>query len=360
MKSASQPLVSVVTPVHNESAYLAECIESVLAQTYENWDYTIVDNCSTDGSAEIAHKYAARDRRIRVHENQHFLPAIANHNCALSTLSPTSKYCKVVLGDDWIFPECLQRMVGLAEQQPSVGIVSAYALEGQQVKWTGLPYPAHRISGREICRKHLLDELYVFGTPTTVLYRSDLVRSRDRFYDETNIHADTDVCFALLQKCDFAFVHQVLSFTREQPGSLSTTASDLHAYFPAMLQLLLTYGPYYLAEGELEERLERHLSEYYMFLGKSLLAGRNEEFWEYHQGKLARTSVGFSKGRLAKGASQSVLRAALHPRVSMGKLLQRRKSGIQQVTPAAGRAKAIMPLNPECSEKAARAFSRSS
>jgi hypothetical protein len=126
------------------------------------------------------------------------------------------------------------------------------------------------------------------------------------------------------------------------------------------LQLLLTYGPYYLAEGELEERLERHLSEYYMFLGKSLLAGRNEEFWEYHQGKLARTSVGFSKGRLAKGASQSVLRAALHPRVSMGKLLQRRKSGIQQVTPAAGRAKAIMPLNPECSEKAARAFSRSS
>src|ERR1700678_1501181 len=209
MKSASQPLVSIVTPVHNESAYLAECIESVLAQTYDNWDYTIVDNCSTDGSAEIAHKYAARDRRIRVHENQQFLPAIANHNCALSTLSQKSKYCKVVLGDDWIFPECLQRMVSLAEQQPSVGIVSAYALEGHQVKWTGLPYPANRISGREICRKHFLDELYVFGTPTTVLYRSDLVRSRDRFYDETNIHADTDVCFALLQRCDFAFVHQV-------------------------------------------------------------------------------------------------------------------------------------------------------
>ena len=336
MKSASQPLVSIVTPVHNESAYLVECIESVLAQTYENWDYTIVDNCSTDGSAEIAHKYAARDRRIRVHENQQFLPAIANHNCALSTLSPTSKYCKVVLGDDWIFPECLQRMVSLAEQQPSVGIVSAYALERQEVKWTGLSYPAKVISGREICRRHLLDGLYVFGTPTTVLYRADLVRSRDRFYDEANIHADTDICFALLQSCDFAFIHQVLTFTREQQGSLSTTASDVHAYFPAMLQLLLTYGSYYLSEDELEDRLECHLSEYYKFLGKSLLVGRNEQFWEYHKGKLTRAGVGFSRSRLAKGASQSLLGAALHPKISIEKLLRLRKTEIPRVIPAPG------------------------
>jgi glycosyltransferase involved in cell wall biosynthesis len=358
MKSASQPLVSIVTPVHNESAYLAECIESVLAQTYENWDYTIVDNCSTDGSAEIARTYAAKDRRIHIHENQQFLPAIANHNLAVAKISPGSKYCKVVLGDDWIFPECLQRMVGLAEQQPSIGLVGAYALEGQQVKWTGLPYPAKVTSGREVCRKHLLEGLYVFGTPTTVLYRADLVRSRDRFYDEANIHADTDVCFALLQMCDFAFIHQVLTFTREQQRSLSTTASDIHAYFPAMLQLLLTYGSYYLAEDELEDRLECHLSEYYKFLGKSLFVGRDEEFWEYHKGKLTRAGVGFSRGRLAKGALQSLLGATLQPKISIEKLLQRRKVGTQQVMPAAGGAKAVMPLNPKYSGKIARAFGR--
>jgi cellulose synthase/poly-beta-1,6-N-acetylglucosamine synthase-like glycosyltransferase len=40
-----QPLVSIVTPVYNEAQHLAECIESVLAQTYQNWDYTIIDNC---------------------------------------------------------------------------------------------------------------------------------------------------------------------------------------------------------------------------------------------------------------------------------------------------------------------------
>src|SRR5689334_13934856 len=129
MTALPQPLVSIVTPVYNEAQYLAECIESVLAQTYQNWDYTILDNCSTDRTAEIACRYAAGDPRIRVLRNEHFLPAIANHNAALRAVSPASKYCKVVLGDDWIFPECLQRMVGLAEAHPSVGIVGAYALE---------------------------------------------------------------------------------------------------------------------------------------------------------------------------------------------------------------------------------------
>ena len=60
MNTASEPLVSIVTPVYNEAEYLAECIESILAQLYQNWDYTIVDNCSTDGSVEVARRYAAK------------------------------------------------------------------------------------------------------------------------------------------------------------------------------------------------------------------------------------------------------------------------------------------------------------
>jgi glycosyltransferase involved in cell wall biosynthesis len=311
-----------VTPVHNEAEYLAECIESVLAQTYQNWDYTIIDNRSTDGSIEIARRYAAKDTRIRIRENQEFLPAIANHNLALRQISPISKYCKVVLGDDWIFRECLERMVAVAEQHPSAGIVSAYALEGQQVKWVGLPYPTTVFSGREICRKHLLDRIYVFGTPTSVLYRADLVRSLDPFYNEANIHADTEVCFALLKTCDFAFVYQVLTFTREQQESLSTGAADIHAHLAAMLHLLVAYGPHYLTGEELEDRLDHHLSEYYRFLGKSLLLGRDEKFWDYHKGKLTQAGVGFSRVRVAKGAMTTLCGAALNPKDSVEKLVK--------------------------------------
>src|SRR5262245_48483502 len=106
--STTSPLVSIVTPVYNGSEYLHECIESVQAQTYRNWDYTIVDNCSTDATADIARRYAARDSRIRVHRNTTFLPVVANHNEALRQASPASHYTKVVFADDWIFPECLE------------------------------------------------------------------------------------------------------------------------------------------------------------------------------------------------------------------------------------------------------------
>jgi glycosyltransferase involved in cell wall biosynthesis len=52
--SLNGPLVSILTPVYNGEKYLAECIRSVLAQTYQNWEYTIVNNCSTDKTLEIA------------------------------------------------------------------------------------------------------------------------------------------------------------------------------------------------------------------------------------------------------------------------------------------------------------------
>jgi glycosyltransferase involved in cell wall biosynthesis len=323
VNTASLPLVSVVTPVYNNAEYLAECIESVLAQTYVNWDYTIVDNCSTDGCAEIASRYAAKDPRIRVSENKQFLRAIPNHNRALRQISPASKYCKVVFGDDWIFPECLERMVAVAEKHPSVGIVGAYALHGTQVRWTGLPYPSTVVSGREICREHFLGDLFVFGTANSVLYRADLVRRHDPFYNEANIHADDEVCFELLKGCDFGFVHQVLTFTRVRSGSLATISSDLQTSFPGMLHILLTHGPDYLTSEELHARLDRHLSEYYKFLGQSVVLGRDKKFWEYHKQQLTTLQGGYSRTRVAKGMLKVLCGAVLNPKNTLERLLKR-------------------------------------
>ena len=141
---APEPLVSVVTPFYNTQEYLGECIESVLSQSYQKWEYVLVDNCSTDGSSEIAARYASRfSDRIRLIHTESFLSQVQNYNFALSCISPDSKYCKMVQADDWIFPDCLRSMVGLAEAHPKVGIVSAYELEGDR-PWlgAGLPYPS--------------------------------------------------------------------------------------------------------------------------------------------------------------------------------------------------------------------------
>ena len=88
--SRNEPLVSVVTPVFNGGTFLSECIESVLAQTYDNWEYIIVNNCSTDNSLAIADDYAKKDHRIIVHTNDRFVGVIENHNIAFTLIDRKS------------------------------------------------------------------------------------------------------------------------------------------------------------------------------------------------------------------------------------------------------------------------------
>jgi hypothetical protein len=94
---------------------------------------------------------------------------IENHNLAFRLMCSESKYCKVVCADDWIFPECLSRMVALAEAHPTVAMVGSYMLAGNQVMKAGLEYERSVVSCREICRATLLGGPYVFGAPTSLL-----------------------------------------------------------------------------------------------------------------------------------------------------------------------------------------------
>lgn len=321
MSSRSLPLVSVVTPIYNAAEYLAECIESVLAQTYQHWDYTIVDNCSADGSADIARDYASKNARIRVIENRQFLRAVSNHNVALRQISPGSKYCKIVFGDDWMFPSCLEEMVAAAEENPTVGIVGSYGLDGRTVTCMGVPYPARLISGREVCRCLFLEGTYVFGSATNVLYRSDLVRSLNPFYNESNLHADEEACVVLLKSSDFSFVHQILTFSRMRPDSLSSFTHDVHTMVPGRLHSLVMHGREFLTGNEFQRCLDTILSDYYNLLAVSLMRGRRDaKFWDYHRRKLAEAVGGFSGRRLAWAMLARLCQAVLNPYETIEKL----------------------------------------
>jgi glycosyltransferase involved in cell wall biosynthesis len=119
---ATEPLVSVVTPFYNTAPYLAECIESVLKQNYTHFEYILVDNCSTDGSREIAEAYAGRDPRILLIRCTEFIRQIPNYNRALVHISSNSKYCKIVEADNHIFPDCLRLMVQAFQQSETIGL----------------------------------------------------------------------------------------------------------------------------------------------------------------------------------------------------------------------------------------------
>jgi glycosyltransferase involved in cell wall biosynthesis len=288
MKSA--PLVNVVTPFYNTREFLPECIESVLRQTYENWEYLLVDNCSTDGSGEIAAHYASRfPDKIRLIHTDAFLSQVQNYNFALSRISPESEYCKMVQADDWIFPDCLRAMVEVAEAHPSVGLVAAYELEGDVVRLDGLPYPSTKVAGRHVGRLYFLRDSYLFGTPTSLLMRAEIVRSRSPFYEERRWpFEDAHACFDVLQAWDFGFVHQILTHTRRGNDSIMAPMCTFNFELLSRLTFVVVHGRNYLSEEEYSRCLKRAERQYLRYLAGQACAvhRRPREFWEFHRSGL--------------------------------------------------------------------------
>ncbi len=321
MDVKSEPLVTVLTPVYNGADYLAECIESVLKQDYRNFEYIIINNRSTDRTLEIARAYAQKDKRIRVHDNVEHVPVIANHNLAFGLMSPESKYCKVVSGDDWIFPECLTRMVTFAEANPSAGFVGCYQLSGPSVRWQGFEYPKGLYSGREVCSRVFRDEQgFGLGSPTSLLYRADLIRKTPAFYPNPSPHSDTSAIIANLTTCDYGFVFQVLSFERLHPESQSHTSDQINRYTPARLSDITNYGRLYLSEEEFQKTLKGTLDFYYFYLGTNVFRFRGKKFWEYHKTCLTTLGYPFSKRRVLWAETKRRISHLLNPGQAMKKL----------------------------------------
>ena len=105
-------------------------------------------------------------------------------------------------------------MVQTFEQSESIGLVSSYDLKGTTVRGSGSPYPTTLLPGKELAQLYLRDGVFVFGSPTTVMYRSSIVRDSQPFYDDSLLHEDTEKCMQIMESWDFGFVHQVLSFLR--------------------------------------------------------------------------------------------------------------------------------------------------
>jgi len=317
------PLVSVVTPVYNGEKYLRECIESVLAQTYANWEYVIVNNCSTDRTLGIAQEYAQRDKRIRVHTNRELVGVIQNHNIGFGLMAGHSTYCKLVQADDWLYPDCLAQMVRLAEAHPTVGVVGAYALSNTRVYGDGLPPSSSVVPGREICRLTFFEDLYVFLSPSCLMIRADIIRNaRGAFYNEAHIYADVESCIDVLQRSDFGFVHQVLTFVRAHDESMTMRHVErVNAYLPAWLDMLTRYGPMCLTEEEYRQLLRHKLREYDRFLARNLVRWHDKAFWRFHAD--ARRTVGYPLNWLGvlHASMREGWRIMVHPARTLGRFL---------------------------------------
>ena len=117
----NSPKVSIVLPVYNGENYLRHAIDSVLAQTYRDFELLIFDNASEDATGEICRNYAEKDARIRYHRHATNLGASMNH--ILGFRATTGEYLKHIAHDDVWEPTLLEKSVRVLDEHPEVILV---------------------------------------------------------------------------------------------------------------------------------------------------------------------------------------------------------------------------------------------
>ena len=175
MTPTETPRVSVLLTTYNRERYIADSIESVLAQTFQDFEIVVSDNCSTDRTLSIAEEYARRDPRIRVFVNERNVGQFPNRNLAAERArAPLLKYHD---SDDLMYPHCLDVMVTMMALEPDAG----FGLSSGWV-WPGGPCPMLLTPRMAYQREYFGSGLFMCG-PAGAIFRADVFRDLGGFDD---------------------------------------------------------------------------------------------------------------------------------------------------------------------------------
>lgn len=167
---SSIPKVSVVMPVYNRAAQVRVAIESLLEQTYRDFELILVDDGSTDDSSKVMESYAARDSRLRLLT----LPAKGNQGLAraLGTTAARGEYLAVMDSDDVAYPERLEKQVAYMDTHPAITLAGSNAQKVIGEKRIQMQMPSQ--DGELKARLLLVDAAFVH--PTVIMRRDFLIQ----------------------------------------------------------------------------------------------------------------------------------------------------------------------------------------
>lgn len=142
------PRLSVGLPVYNGEKYLAESLDALLGQTYENFELIISDNASTDGTAEISQHYVEQDARVRYYRQPHNVGLAPNHNFVVE--QARGELFKWASNDDLYARDLLERCVEALDKQPEVVLAHAWTakIDGSGAVSEAFEYPLSTSSPR--------------------------------------------------------------------------------------------------------------------------------------------------------------------------------------------------------------------
>jgi glycosyltransferase involved in cell wall biosynthesis len=224
-----QPKVSVIITAYNREKYIAQSIESVLGQTFSDFELIVVDDCSRDRTAATAQSYSS-DPRVRVYVNERNLGQFPNRNYAATEARGT--FLKFHDSDDILYPHCLQVMVEGLESEPR----AAFAISCFK-RWVGGPCPVLSTPKQTYQRDLLGAEGIMWSSPGYVLFRTQDFRELGGF-PESGAFSDGIFMLQACAKVNVVLVAADLFWYRFHYAQEPVTARDKAARCATLWQIL--------------------------------------------------------------------------------------------------------------------------
>lgn len=322
-------LVSVIVPVYRVEKYIHRCVDSILNQTFQDFELILVDDGSPDNCGAICEEYAAKDSRIHViHQPNSGLSAARNTGIEWALANPDSQWLTFIDSDDWVHPQFLEILThGVQTSGARVGMVGR-----QYVSVFERDYPAYRVLPEPVCftgEELFLSREWDFNYAWGKLYRKEDFRTL-RYPVEKNfedVFTTYQVLFraekiALMDEPLYHYFHNTegISHSLWRPSEL--------VIFEGMRQQMAFYRDNgYPSAFEKEERLYVHHHAYQL-----IRIRENKAYWEKNKPiwrKIRRDMLALMKASGGKYTFQTMPYCfdAAHPHLARAKALAGRVAG---------------------------------
>lgn len=213
-------MVSIITPLHNSERYVAKTVESILAQTYPDWEMIVVDDLSDDSSIETVKRYAEQDNRIKLIQLEQNSGAAVARNTAIEAAK--GRYIAFLDSDDIWLPEKLELQLTFMQKNKYPFSFSAYERIDENDKSLGLVGVPEKVSYKQLLKTSVIGCLTVmYDTTYFGKVYMPLIRKRQ----------DYGLWLKLLKQTDFAYGLQIpLGQYRVRHDSISANKLNTSTY----------------------------------------------------------------------------------------------------------------------------------